>query len=124
MTAQMQAMLASGLALFALGPDPTKGTNLNILQLPGGGLSLDLMESVYGAQVKSLAKGAITSERVQLPVGEALHYTYDIPMQGMGSPVTIEQYMIPMGSNLLVVSITSADKTDAKSMAESIESIN
>jgi len=69
-SAQIKSLLASGLVLFALGPKVGSGTNLNILVVPSLGLSMDLLEQANVAQVKSLASGTVTSDRVTLPAGD------------------------------------------------------
>ena len=121
LTSQMQALVASGLVLFALGPDPTTGTNLNVLQIPSAGLTLDLLEQVNTPQVKSLASGDVTVERVKLPAGDAIHYVYALPMQGVEKPVSINQYILVGGGKAYIVSITGGAETDAKAIVESVE---
>jgi hypothetical protein len=117
---QIQAMVSSGLAVFALGPDAASGSNLSILALPGGGLSLDLLEQINSVQLEQLAQGEIESERVTLPAGEAIHYTYQVSGVGGTSP-TIEQYLVLAGDNQLVVSVTGGSAGDAEAIANSIE---
>ena len=69
--AQIQAMLGTGLAVFAFGPDPASGTGLNVIALPGAGMSLDLLEQLNTSQIEALAGGDVDVERVTLPAGEA-----------------------------------------------------
>ncbi len=121
LTSQMQALVASGLVLFALGPDATAGTNLNVLQIPSAGLTLDLLEQVNTPQVRSLASGDVTVERVKLPAGDAIHYVYALPMQGVEKPVSINQYILVGGGEAYIVSITGGVETDAKAIVDSVE---
>ena len=120
-TAQIQTMLASGLVIFAFGPDMTTGTNLNILSLPNMGMSLDLLEQANLAQLKNLAEGPITTERVTLPAGEALHLRYNIAAAGQPTSPTIDQYLVLMGERQLMVSVTNASTADAAAIANSLE---
>ncbi|MBA2701230.1 MAG: hypothetical protein H0U58_05935, partial [Chloroflexi bacterium] len=64
---------------------------------------------------------AVDVERVQLPAGEAVHYRYALPAQGLPAPASIDQYMLVGGSNVFVVSITGGTEADAKAIAESVE---
>ena len=120
-TEQIRAMAAQGLVLFAFGPDMTKGTNLNVLSTPSMGMSLDLLEQANLAQVKALANGAVTSERVQLPAGEALHLRYALSTATGAPSPTIEQYMLINGEKQLVVSMTNASEAESSAIAQSIE---
>ena len=120
-TQQIRAMAAQGLVLFAFGPDMTKGTNLNVLSTPNMGLSLDFLEQANLAQVKALANGAITSERVQLPAGEALHLRYALSTATGAPSPTIEQYLLINGDKQLVVSMTNASEAESSAIARSIE---
>jgi len=120
-TQQIRAMAAQGLVLFAFGPDMTSGTNLNVLSTPNMGLSLDFLEQANVAQVKALANGAVTSERVQLPAGEALHMRYALSTATGAPSPTIEQYMLINGDKQLVVSLTNTSEAEASAIAQSIE---
>src|SRR3954449_4047894 len=120
-TAQIRAMAAQGLVLFAFGPDMTSGTNLNVLSTPNMGLSLDFLEQANLAQAKALANGAVTSERVQLPAGEALHLRYALSTATGAPSPTIEQYMLINGDKQLVVSMTNASGAESSAIAQSIE---
>ena len=120
-TQQIRAMAAQGLVLFAFGPDMTSGTNLNVLSTPNMGLSLDFLEQANVAQVKALANGAVTSERVQLPAGEALHLRYALSTATGAPSPTIEQYMLINGDKQLVVSLTNTSEAEASAIAQSIE---
>jgi hypothetical protein len=120
-TAQIQTMLASGLVIFAFGPDITTGTNLNILSLPSMGMSLDLLEQANLAQLQSLADGQVSSERVTLPAGEALHLRYTIAAANQPVSPTIDQYLVLSGDRQLMVSVTNASAADAAAIANSIE---
>ena len=120
-TQQIRAMAAQGLVLFAFGPDMTSGTNLNVLSTPNMGLSLDFLEQANVAQVKALANGAVKSERVQLPAGEALHLRYALSTATGAPSPTIEQYMLINGDKQLVVSLTNTSEAEASAIAQSIE---
>ncbi len=120
-TQQIKAMAAQGLVLFAFGPDMTSGTNVNVLSTPNMGLSLDFLEQANLAQVKAIANGAVTSERVQLPAGEALHLRYALSTATGAPSPTIEQYMLINGDKQLVVSMTNASEAESSAIAQSIE---
>lgn len=119
--AQIQALMATGLAIFAFGPDPASGTNLNVMALPGMAMSLDLLEQVNKAQVEALAGGDVSSERVTLPAGEAIHFRYEIKAEGQPSGTSIDQYLLVAGENQLVVTATNATEAEAAAIAQSIE---
>ena len=120
-SAQIQQMLAAGLALFAFGPDPLAGTNVTILAIPSMGVSLDLLEQINTAQIEALAQGEVDSERVTLPAGEAVHFEYSVPVAATGQTTTIDQYLLIGGDNQLVVMITGATPEDGDAIANSIE---
>jgi len=120
-SAQIQAMLGTGLAVFAFGPDPTSGTNLNVIALPGGGMSLDLLEQLNTAQIEALAGGNVNVERVTLPGGEAIHYRYEMTAAGMPAGTSIDQYLMLAGQNQLIVTATNATEAEAKAIADSVE---
>jgi hypothetical protein len=122
-TQQIRTMLASGLVVFAFGPDMTKGTNLNVLSLPSMGMDLDLLEQANLAQLKTLAAGDITTERVTLPAGEALHLRYSLAAASQPTSPTIDQYLVLMGDRQLMVSVTNASAADAATIAGSIEAL-
>lgn len=119
-SAQIKAMLSSGLALFAFGPGTT-GANLNVLVLPGGGLSLDLLEQMNMAQIEALADGAVTSERLELPAGETLHLRYRMQVAGGIEAPALDQYLVLGGSNQYMFSVTNGTEAEAKAIAGSIE---
>jgi hypothetical protein len=120
-SAQIKAMLATGLVLFAFGPDPSQGTNVNILVAPSFGVSLDLLEQANLAQIKQMADGEVVSERVTLPAGQAIHMRYAIAAAGQPVAPSIEQYYIVTDESQYIVSVTNADAAAAASMAQSIE---
>jgi hypothetical protein len=123
-SAQVKAMLAAGLSVFAFGPDPTNGTNLNVITLPGAGLSLDLLEQVNKSQIEAIAGPNVTAERVKLPAGDAIHYRYEITPQGSTTGTSIDQYLMLVGPNQLVVTATNATAAEATAIANSIEAVN
>jgi hypothetical protein len=118
---QIKAMLASGLVLFALGPNPAAGTNLNILAVPNLGVGLDLLEQANLAQLKSVAQGDIATERVALPAGEALHLRYAIAAAGAPTTPTIDQYIVIAGDKQLIISVTNSSAGEAAAIAQSLE---
>jgi hypothetical protein len=121
--AQIKSLLGTGLSIFAFGPDPSKGTQVTVLALPGMGLSLDLLDQINSSQLENLAQGDVVSERITLPAGDAIHYRYALGVEGAGG-ATLDQYFILAGSNQLVVTATNADEADAKAIANSIEVVN
>ena len=120
-TAQIKAMLASGLVLFAFGPNPVAGTNVNILVVPSFGVSMDLLEQASVAQLKGVADGAVKTERVTLPAGQALHLQYAIAAQGVPTAPTIDQYVVVTDSSQYIVSVTNAAAGEAEAIATSFE---
>ena len=120
-TAQIQAMISAGLALFAFGPDPSSGQNVTILAIPGLGLSLDLIEQLNSSQIGAIAEGEVKSERVTLPAGEAIHFQYEITADALGGAAALDQYLLLAGDNQLVVTITAATPAEGAAIANSIE---
>jgi hypothetical protein len=118
---QIRAMLASGLVLFALGPDPMAGTNLNVLAVPSLGVGLDLLEQASLAQLKAVAQGEIASERVALPAGEALHLRYAVASAGVPTAPTVDQYIVLAGDKQLIISVTNSSSGEAAAIAQSLE---
>lgn len=117
---QIKSLLGTGLSIFAFGPDPSAGTQVTVLALPGMGLSLDLLDQINKSQLENLAEGDIVSERVTLPAGDAIHYRYALGVEGTGG-ATLDQYFILAGSNQLVVTATNASAADATAIANSVE---
>lgn len=118
---QLKQLVKGGLVVFAFGPDAQ--TNLNIMSLPSGGLSLDLLEQVNKAQVTQLSDGEVVADRIELPAGEAIHFRYAVQGQGDQRP-SIEQFLMLVGDQQLVVSVTSGSEDDARAIAESIETLD
>ena len=121
--AQISAMAASGIALFALGPDPSAGQQLNVLAVPGAGMSLDLLEQINTAALQTMSEGNLQSERVTLASGEAVHFHYAVAVEGVTSPA-VDQYFLLAGSNQLIVTVTNSSAADAQAIANSIEVLN
>jgi hypothetical protein len=120
-SAQIKSMLAAGLVLFAFGPDPVAGTNVNILVAPSFGVSMDLLEQASVAQVKSIASGDVSTDRVTLPAGQALHLKYSLASGNLPSGPAVEQYVLVTDKDQYVVSVTNATAGEAESIARSIE---
>jgi hypothetical protein len=118
--AQIKSLLGTGLSIFAFGPDPSAGTQVTVLALPGMGLSLDLLDQINKSQLENLAEGDIVSERVTLPAGDAIHYRYALGVEGTPG-ATLDQYFILAGANQLVVTATNATAADATAIANSVE---
>lgn len=123
-SAQVKAMLAAGLSVFAVGPDPTSGTNVNVLTLPGAGMSLDLLEQVNQAQIEAIAGPGVKVERITLPAGEAIHYRYELSAQGAPAGTSIDQFLMLVGDNQLVVTATNATAAEATAIANSVEALD
>ena len=115
---QIQGLLAAGLRVFAFSPDFS--ANVNVLTIPGMGVSLDLIEQLNLTQVEQFAQGDVTSERVDLPAGEAIRFSYDVD-NGSGSTVSLDQYLLLAGNQQLVVTVTGGTDAEATEIAESIE---
>lgn len=129
---QAGQLAAAGISLFAFrNADATAdfGTTVNVLSLPSLGLDLDTLEQINLSQLES-ALGAgteIESERVTLPIGEALRIAYDLPLQG-GTAVGTVQYLVATDSKQLILSCGSPSGIDAiaaecLAMAESLETL-
>ena len=114
-------MLASGLVLFALGPEPIGGTNLNILAVPSMGMGLDLLEQASLAQLKAVAEGQIDSERVTLPAGEALHLRYAVRGAGRADRTERRSVHRDRRQSQLIISVTNAAAGEAAAIAQSLE---
>jgi hypothetical protein len=121
--AQIKSLLGTGLSIFAFGPDPSKGTQVTVLALPGMGMSLDLLDQINSSQLENLAQGDVVSERITLPAGDAIHYRYALGVEGAGG-ATLDQHFILAGSNQLVVTATNASEADARAIANSVEVVN
>ena len=115
---QIQGLLAAGLRVFAFSPDLS--ANVNVLTIPAMGVSLDLIEQLNVTQVEQFAVGDVSSERVDLPAGEAIHLTYDVD-NGAGQQVSLDQYLLIADGQQLVVTVTGGTAADATAIAESIE---
>ena len=122
-SAQIKALLGTGLSVFAFGPDPTAGTQVTVLALPSMGLSLDLLDQINTAQLEQLAAGDIETERITLPAGEAIHYRYALGTEAAAG-ATLDQYFIIAGPNQLVVTATNASPEDAAAIANSVETLD
>ena len=122
-SAQIKALLGTGLSIFAFGPDPTAGTQVTVLALPSMGLSLDLLDQINTAQLEQLAAGDIETERITLPAGDAIHYHYELGTDAAAG-ATLDQYFILAGTNQLVVTATNASPEDAAAIANSVENLN
>ena len=130
--AQLSALAAAGLTFFAIGPssDPNFATNLNVIALPSGGMTLDALEQLNVAQLKAMSSlaGDVVQERVTLPAGEALHLRYAIKTPGVDGveiQPTVDQYLIVGGSKQFIVTFSGLDDgtlaAAAKATAESFE---
>ena len=122
-SAQIKALLGTGLSIFAFGPDPTAGTQVTVLALPSMGLSLDLLDQINTAQLEQLAAGDIETERIKLPAGDAIHYHYALGTEAAAG-ATLDQYFIIAGPNQLVVTATNASPEDAAAIANSVETLD
>ena len=122
-SAQIKALLGTGLSIFAFGPDPTAGTQVTVLALPSMGLSLDLLDQINTAQLEQLAAGDIETERIKLPAGDAIHYHYALGSEAAAG-ATLDQYFIIAGPNQLVVTATNASPEDAAAIANSVETLD
>jgi len=120
-SAQIKTMLAAGLVLFAFGPDPAAGTNVNILVAPSFGVGMDLLEQATVAQVKAIASGSVASDRIGLPAGQALHLKYDLASADTPTAAAVEQYILLTDQQQYVVSVTNAKAGEAETIARSIE---
>ena len=118
--AQVQAMEALGLSVFALGPDPDSGTTLMILATPHGGMTLDLLDQINSAALEGQAAGGLETERVTLPAGDAIHYRYAVAAGGGTSPA-VDTYLLIAGDNQVAVTVTGAAPADAEAIVNSIE---
>lgn len=127
---QLQAMIASGMSLIAFRAaellEAEFATNVNVLSVPSGGMSLDMLERLNRGQIEQLPgfSGGISTERVQLPAGEALYLSYSL-VEGTTRGET-HQYLYLAGGkqHWLTVSGLAGDAIladEAHQMAESFE---
>jgi hypothetical protein len=84
-------------------------------------VSLDLLEQANLAQIKPMADGAVTTERVTLPAGKAVHLQYAIAAQGQPVSPSIDQYFLVTDESQYIVSVTNAEAADGAAMAQSLE---
>ncbi len=126
---QLRAMVAAGMSLIAFREEgllTESASNLNVLILPSGGMSLDALESLNIAQIQTLPAfgGEIESERVELPAGEAVYLTYTLADGETGA--RIHQYLFVAEGNQYWLTVTGRDgdptlEADARAMAQSLE---
>jgi hypothetical protein len=86
-------------------------SNLNILDVPGEA-PLGLVETQAEAQIESLNGALVSSDRVDLPVGEALRieYTLDVALpDGSTLPSQGVQYFIPIDGRSYVITVSADD---------------
>jgi hypothetical protein len=124
---QVRSAAASGIKLFAIdqnGITPEFVTNANVLVIPTGGVSLDLIESTVVSQLETTLpniNGEIETERVTLPSGEALHISYVLGLQPEGGSdvdVAIHQFLMVGDTSgvYLTVSGLPGDETADKAL--------
>lgn len=118
--AQVQAMEALGLSVFALGPDPDSGTTLMILATPSNGMTLELLDQINSAALAAQAAGGVETERVSLPAGEAIHYRYAVAAGG-GTTPAVDTYLLLAGANQVALTLTGATPAEAEAVVNSIE---
>ena len=130
---QMGALILAGVKFWAIQTDSQDfafPSNANIIEQPMAGATLDLLEQITVAQLEqseTTSGGTVAHERVDLPSGEALHLNYLLKTTdatGAAVEATVEQFAIPHGSKMLILSIAGIDpaKTvaDADRMARSL----
>jgi hypothetical protein len=102
-------------------------TNVNILSAPSMGLSLEFLEELNVSQIEQLdtVVGEVTSERITLPSGEALHLSYALSGGDTADEIVLEQYLFLAGNSQHILTVTGEDDPDvaaeAAAMAESFE---
>jgi hypothetical protein len=133
---QVRTMAASGIKMFAIdqnGITPEFVTNANVLVIPTGGVSLDLIEPTVVSQLETTLPdidGEIETERVTLPAGEALRISYVLGLSPNGSDVdvAIHQFLVVGDTNgvYLTVSGPPGDELadDALGIAQTLELVD
>jgi hypothetical protein len=125
---QLQAMVASGMSLIAFREDELLSewaSNVSVLILPTGGMSLNALEKLNLAQIQTLpGVSDVDNERVELPAGEALYLAYGLEQDGLAS--RLHQYLVVANGKQIWVTVTGLDgdaslEADARAMAESLE---
>ena len=123
---QVRTMAASGIKLFAIdqnGITPEFVTNANVLVLPTGGVSLDLIEPTVVSQLEATLtdiNGDVETERVTLPAGEALKISYELglsPAGGSDVNVAIHQYLVVGDTNGVYLTVSGVPGEDLESTA-------
>jgi hypothetical protein len=108
---QAQAMIAAGGVLFAIDPNQAAfAPNINIIRSPGVA-DLDVLESSVEDQLEGIATN-ISTEIVDLPVGEALLIDYDLPINAAdGSTLVVHgvQYQVPARGSTWAITMTTDD---------------
>ena len=109
---QAEAMIAAGGVLFALDPAQFPfAPNINILRSPGE-VDLEFAQTTVDSQLEGIGAENITSEIVELPVGEALAIEYDLPLNlADGSTMQVHgvQYQIPTAGSTWAITMTTDD---------------
>ena len=123
-SAQIKAMLGTGLSIFAFGPDPTAGTQAHVLALPSMGLSLDLLDQINTAQLEQLAARRHRDRAGHPPGRRGASTTATRSAQEAAAGATLDQYFIIAGPNQLVVTATNASPEDAEAIANSVETLD
>jgi hypothetical protein len=127
---QLEAMFTAGVSLVAFREEDLFGefaTNVNVLTMPAGGMSMNALETLNVRQIGSLpgVNQEVNSERVALPVGEALRLTCAFAGDGDGG-YRVEQYLFLADRTQYWLTVSAAldDDSlarDARAMAESFD---
>jgi hypothetical protein len=124
---QLEAMFTAGVSLVAFREEDLFGefaTNVNVLTMPAGGMSMNALETLNVRQIGSLpgVNQEVNSERVALPAGEALRLTYAFVGEG-DDGYRVEQYLFLADRTQYWLTVSAAldDDSlarDARAMAE------
>ena len=124
---QMGSAALAAIAFWAFDVRPERAEagqlrNMNVIAQPPSTLTLSLVESAIKTQLGAVEGiGAIDSEIVTLPAGEALRFDYELAVpDGAGGTkaVATTQYYIPLPKSTLIVSFSSDAAAAAEAASE------
>jgi hypothetical protein len=114
LTKQIAQLAANRISLFALRFADKKallGTNINVLTLPSGGFDLDTLEQLNLGQYASIfgKDVVITHQRVALPAGDAVRFSYTIKSSAASGSQTLGyiQHLVISGDLQLILTCTA-----------------
>ena len=129
------AAAASFLLVAACGSNATtQAVTPNVLVVPTGGVSLDLLEGLVVSQLEASIPdivGEVESEQITLPAGDALRMRYVLgldPSGGSDIEIAVHQFLVVDDASGLYLTVsgpaTDAFSAEALEIAESLELVD